>query len=86
MAQLVEHILGKDEVISSTLISSSRIAALQKQGGFLLFCFLHLFAFFASRSLVRLFSAPGIFRFTLRRPLFFRASLTTVGNAAIIDR
>ncbi len=39
MAQLVEHILGKDEVISSTLISSSRIAALQKQGGFLLFCF-----------------------------------------------
>jgi hypothetical protein len=49
MAQLVEHILGKDEVISSTLISSSRIAALQKQGGFLLFCFLHLFAFFASR-------------------------------------
>ena len=25
MAQLVEHILGKDEVISSTLIASSRI-------------------------------------------------------------
>ena len=25
MAQLVEHILGKDEVISSTLISSSKI-------------------------------------------------------------
>ncbi len=25
MAQLVEHILGKDEVISSTLISSSSI-------------------------------------------------------------
>ena len=24
MAQLVEHILGKDEVISSTLISSSK--------------------------------------------------------------
>ena len=28
MAQLVEHILGKDEVISSTLISSSRKACL----------------------------------------------------------
>ena len=27
MAQLVEHILGKDEVISSTLISSSRKAS-----------------------------------------------------------
>ena len=45
MAQLVEHILGKDEVISSTLISSSRIAALQKQGGFLLFCFFVFFIF-----------------------------------------
>ena len=29
MAQLVEHILGKDEVISSTLISSFRVALAQ---------------------------------------------------------
>ena len=29
MAQLVEHILGKDEVISSTLISSSNVALAQ---------------------------------------------------------
>ena len=34
MAQLVEHILGKDEVISSTLISSSKESSLVRVGIF----------------------------------------------------
>ena len=34
MAQLVEHILGKDEVISSTLISSSKKSSLVRVGIF----------------------------------------------------
>ena len=37
MAQLVEHILGKDEVISSTLITSSRSPVGENPRGFL-FC------------------------------------------------
>ena len=37
MAQLVEHILGKDEVISSTLITSSRSPVGASPRGF--FCF-----------------------------------------------
>ena len=37
MAQLVERILGKDEVISSTLISSSRSPVFEKKAG-VLFC------------------------------------------------
>ena len=36
MAQLVERILGKDEVISSTLISSSRSPAFEKGRSFVL--------------------------------------------------
>ncbi len=36
MAQLVEHILGKDEVISSTLITSSRKSSFF-DGDFLVF-------------------------------------------------
>ena len=40
MAQLVEHILGKDEVISSNLITSSRSPVGESPRGF---CFLALF-------------------------------------------
>ena len=39
MAQLVEHMLGKHEVISSTLISSSRAQPLDFFQGLLFFCF-----------------------------------------------
>ena len=44
MAQLVEHILGKDEVISSTLISSSKKILTCKSGDFL-FCFVNFIRF-----------------------------------------
>ncbi len=47
MAQLVEHILGKDEVISSILITSSR-NALAKASAFLFFAFFDITANFHS--------------------------------------
>ena len=49
MAQLVEHILGKDEVISSNLISSSREG--DGSVAFSFFFFLLRFLFFFRKSL-----------------------------------
>ena len=42
MAQEVERILGKDEVTSSTLVSSSKNPVHIKWAGFLLFLFLSI--------------------------------------------
>ena len=50
MAQLVEHILGKDEVISSTLISSSKQKSVLGRGRIFV-CIIHYSLFIIHYSL-----------------------------------